>query len=332
MQLQGVVLQKALQKHLKTERNMDWSIYLVVDGPVPRFGCNFIVLWFEATVSLQINQHKISMSRQLSCNVCPDRSVYTNIHQYPSWMKSSFLTYINTSSSTMVTIRTTNVLILLCKWKWVLGHKRGSILSFVFFRFFAIEDVYCISKTFFHYRLLWHISLCYKKKASKIISMETHAGASSPETALSLIAMETLYKNTLQVLTIMCLSTFFSLKSEKSFTNSSKEYPRLLSQNINFSFFRRRIEELEAEGLWPRVQRTIIGKDWKAAHLANIKSSLFKKYIFRDKKETRSHRSLMNYKKIRFPFSIQTLTVFLSVCLADFPDFDHSNILLPHKD
>lgn len=93
--------------------------------------------------------------------------------------------------------------------------------------------------------------------------METHAGASLPETALSLTAMETLYKNTLQVLTITCLTTFFSLKSEKGFTNNSKENPRLFSQNINFSFFIL-IQELEVEGLWPRVQRANIGKDYKS--------------------------------------------------------------------
>lgn len=104
-----------------------------------------------------------------------------------------------------------------------------------------------------------------EKKASKIISMETHAGASLPETALSPIAMEMLYKNTLQVLTILCLTTFFPLKSKKSFTNSSKENLTLPSQNINFSFSKRRIQDLEAEGLWPRVQRTNIGKDYKSS-------------------------------------------------------------------
>lgn len=95
------------------------------------------------------------------------RNVWVHKHtSIPSLRECSFLTYLNTSSSTMVTIRTMNVLILLCKWKWFLGSKRGSILSFLFFSFSATEDVCCISKIF-HYRLLWQVSSTTEKKSLK---------------------------------------------------------------------------------------------------------------------------------------------------------------------
>lgn len=135
---------RSILKYLKAERKGDWSTHLVVDRPVPGFGRNFIVLWFQATVPLQIRKKWNEWAVVL-------QSLLINIRVYKhTWTlflnKDCFLTTCTHHLLEIVTMRTKNVLILLSKWKHSLGMIKGSILSFLFSRFSVTKDTHCISK------------------------------------------------------------------------------------------------------------------------------------------------------------------------------------------